>query len=198
MKTAKVYKVRYSEGFEWLLPANQADVERLRFTGQPRADSWQPVKMKRLKVTEQGCALEPSDFPACSGGDMLIISRAASDKIGRYLEQYGELLPLICDEGDFWILNVTRLVDALDERKSRLLRASDNNAVLMIQEHVFCASKLGYADVFKLSQMVRGLIYVTDAFVELISRSKLKGVAFVQVWPPNQNESTSNSSMGVG
>ncbi|WP_437738931.1 imm11 family protein [Sorangium sp. So ce1335] len=185
MTIPRVYKFRYSEGFEWLLPVNDADFELLRFDGQRKSSSWRPIRMKRLKVTEQGRPLEPSDFPACSGGDVLILDRAARDRIGWHLERYGELLPLLCDGGDFWALNVTRLVDALDENNSELLRASDTGAILMVRKHAFRAAALERAELFKVPQMVCGLIYVTDPFVELVRASGLKGLDFVQVWSPN-------------
>lgn len=181
--TRKVYTLRSRTGFEWLLPANEEDFELLRFVATPRSHSWMPVEMERLRVWEDGRPLEPSDFPACSGGDMLMLSGAAKQKIGPYLQQYGELLPLVCGDGEFWALNVTRLVDALDENESKLLRASDTGAILMIHKHAFRNAELDKADIFKLPQMVRGLIYVTDPFVDVINASGLKGLEFVQVWP---------------
>lgn len=180
--TRNVYKLRYSEGFEWLLPVNDSDCDLLRFDGQRRTELWRPVRMKRLTISEQGGPLSPSDFPACSGGDMLVVGRAARDKLGTVLEQYGELLPLLCDDGDFWVLNVTRLVDALDESNSQLMRASDTGAILMIRKHAFRPAALDQAHLFKLPQTARGLIYVTDPFVQLASTSGLKGLEFVQVW----------------
>lgn len=185
MTTPKVYKLRHSEGFEWLLPANDAEFDLLRFDGQVKVNSWRPVRMKRLKVTEQGQPLESSDFPACSGGDMLVLSRAARERIGGQLERHGELLPLVCDDGDFWVLNVTRLVDALDESNSQLLRASDTGAILMVRKYAFHAPALAQAELFKLPQMVRGLIYVTDPFIDLVRASGLRGIEFVQVWAPS-------------
>jgi hypothetical protein len=53
---------------------------------------------------------------------MLILSQVARDMLGEQLEAFGELLPLACDDGEFWTLNVTRLVDALDATGSELLR----------------------------------------------------------------------------
>jgi hypothetical protein len=116
---------------------------------------------------------------------MLILGRAARLKLQSELEPYGELLPLACEEGDFWALNVTRLIDALDEGRSELVRASDSGAILMIRRHVFRSSELEGAHVFKLRQMVRGSIYVTDPFVELVVASGLKGVEFLRVWTSN-------------
>jgi hypothetical protein len=116
---------------------------------------------------------------------MLLLDREVQERIGPYLEQYGELLPLVCDEGQFWTLNVTRIVNALDEDESEVLRASDTGAILMIKRHVFDPDRLRQAQVFKLPQLVRGLIYVTNDFVEVIKDSGLVGLEFLQVWSRN-------------
>jgi hypothetical protein len=183
--TPKVYKLRYGEGYEWLLPVDQQDFERLRFDGQPRGSSWTPVKMRRLTVSDQGRPLKPGDFYACSGGDMLVLGDHAKASIGRDLEQYGELLPLVCDGRPFWTLNVTSFVDALDDSKSQLLRASDTGAILMIRQLALRAAPLAGAGLFKLPQIPRGLIYATEAFKDTLAKHKLAGLELVQVWAPN-------------
>jgi len=179
-----VFKLAFAEGFEWLLPVDERDFESLRFDGHPRAQSWRPVRMKRLRVSEPGRRLRPSDFPACSGGDMLIVSEAAREQLGKDLEHYGELLPLACKEANFWALNVTRFVNALDENASQLVRASDTGAVLTIRKLVLMPAKLGEAELFKLPQTPRGLIYATRLFADKVQQTGLRGLEFVQVWPP--------------
>lgn len=183
--TQKVYKLRYGEGYEWLLPAREPEFERLRFEGQSRAPAWVPVEMKRLTVSEQGRQLTPGDFYACSGGDMLIFGDYARQIIGPNLEQYGEVLPLTCDGHRFWTLNVTSFVDALDEGASQVTHASDTGRVLTVRRHVFKAVALEGAGLFKLPQTPRGLIYVTDSFAERLRESKLVGLELVQLWAPD-------------
>jgi hypothetical protein len=181
--TTKVYKLRYAEGFEWLLPIDDADFDQLRFDGNPQGAKWCPVKMRRLLASEQGRPLRPTDFPACSGGEMLVLSRAAKDELGGTLETYGELLPLLCDGGEYWTLNVTRLLDALDERRSKVLRASDSGPIFMIQKHEFRSSdEVKRTEIFKLSSMRRGLIYASADFVARVRGSGLVGLEFDEVW----------------
>jgi len=181
----RVYKLRFSEGFEWLLPVDEGDFDKLRFDGTRRADSWRPVRMRRLVQSDQGKTLRPSDFPACSGGDMLVLSRAAKEAIGAYLQQYGELLPLESDGGEFWTFNATTVLDALNEPASQVLRASDTGAVLLIRRPVFVSSALEGAGLFKVAQTPRGLIYATDEFVRLTRATRLDGLEFDPVWTSN-------------
>ena len=109
----------------------------------------------------------------------------ARQETGSYLEKYGEFLPLICDEGNYWTFHVTHFVDALDEKASEILRATDDpSLVLMIHKHVFRPEKLKGNLMFKLPQSRgRGPFYVTDPFVDLIRASGLTGIEFKRVWP---------------
>jgi hypothetical protein len=180
-----VYRSQPCEGYQWLLAVNERDYDLLTFDGRLRATSWKPIQMRRIKFNENGQFLRPCDFPSGSGGGNLFMSHAAREKLGPYLEGYGEFLPLSCDEGNFWIFHVTHLVDALDENASDLLRASDDHGrVLMINRHVFRPEKLTADLIFKLPQSRgRGAFYVTEPFVNLIRRLGLTGLKFRQVWP---------------
>ncbi|MBT9148172.1 MAG: hypothetical protein DDT32_01942 [Syntrophomonadaceae bacterium] len=189
MMNLNVYELEGHDDYEWLLPVDEEDYKLLYFEGQPMANSWRPIKMERLKndadITgrRRRRLLKESDFPTCGSNDMLVISQAAKDKIGSCLEQYGEILPLACDDGDFWVLNVTRLLDAFDEKNSEFI-PGDAGRILTIDKHVFYPSKLvGAPPLFKLSQKPYGSIYVMDSFVDMIKASGLKGLEFVKVWP---------------
>jgi hypothetical protein len=177
----KVYKAIAVAGFEWLLPVVSEDSRKLRFDGTPCAASWVPVSVARLRVWEDGRPLEPGDFPSGCG---FVVSRAAKDLLGPDMENAGELLALNCPDGEFWTLNVTRLVDALDEDKSKVLRSSETNRILMVNQHYFHADRLG-PEIFKLSQTPRGLIYFTESFVDRVKSTSLKGFDFKLVWAAN-------------
>jgi hypothetical protein len=180
---ANVYVLRHSDGYESLLPVVGEDCLLFIFDRSPRASSWKPVKMRRVKFTRRGQFQKPCDFPLCPGE--LSMTQAAKEKIGPYLEKYGEFLPLECDEGKFWTFHVTRCVDALDEGASDVIRSPDDpNVVLMIQKHVFQPSKLTSDWMFRLPQARgRGEPYVTDSFVNLIHHFGLTGLEFKRVWP---------------
>jgi hypothetical protein len=174
----KVYKAIPVEGFEWVLPVVSEDSRRLRFDGTRRAEHWLPVNVARLRVWEDGRLLQAGDFPSGCG---FVVSQAAKELLGSYMEDAGELLPLNCPDGEFWTLNVTRLVDALDEDNSKVLRSSETNRILMIHQHCFRSENLG-PEIFKLSHTPRGLIYFTETFVKRVNATGLKGANFKLVW----------------
>jgi hypothetical protein len=179
-----IYKPRPCEGCEWLLAVDGSDYDLLTFDGTPRAGSWKPTRMRRLKFDDNGQFLQPCDFPSGSGGDLLM-THATRERLGPYLEKYGEFLPLSCEDGKFWTFHATHFVDALDENASDVLRASDDpGRILMIHKHVFRAEKLRGEWIFKLPQpRGRGGFCVTDPFVNLIHDLGLTGLEFKRVWP---------------
>jgi hypothetical protein len=179
-----VYTIRHCDGCEYMLPIDSNDYDLLNFDGKTRASSWNPIRMRPLKFID-GQLQRPCDFPSGSAGTYLIMTEAAKKKIGSHLKQYGEFLPLRCDEGHFWVFHVTHFVDALDENASDVLRSSEEpRVVLIIHKHVFHPEKLTADWMFKLPQSRgRGAFYVTDPFVNLIRASGLTGLQFKRVWP---------------
>ena len=180
-----VYTVNYGEEFEWLLPVSDKDYDLFDFDGAARAASWKPVRVERLKISDRGRRLKPADLPVGDSDGFMFLSRRAKERIGSYLERYGELLPLACDEGEFWVLNVTSIADALDEQASQgVLRASEDGSILMIQKPAFRASRLVH-EVFKIPQLVPSPIYVTTPCVDRFRAAGLTGPEFVPIWAPN-------------
>jgi hypothetical protein len=181
MNIAAVYKLGRCEACEWLLPIHEADFDNLRFDGQSRRSNWQSLLMKRLRISSDGRDLKPCDFPACSGPDMLFVSATVADRIGDYLAGFGELLPLAGEAEGFFAMNVTTFVDALDENESTLLRSSTTGRTLMVNKHVFTNDAHADAEIFKIPQTPRGLIYVTQRFVTRIEELGFTGLEFVRL-----------------
>lgn len=182
-KVPNVFKTYHTEEVEYISPINKTDYDQATFDGSSVAATWKPIRVMRV-TKEEGRRYVPGDLPSSSLGD-LVLNRKAKDKIGAFLEQYGELLPLACDDGEFWTLNVTCMIDALDESKSSVMRSKDPGRLLMIHKFTFRPEALENAVIFRLPQYARGSIFVTTPFVELIKSSGLTGLVFKQIWAPN-------------
>ncbi len=65
------------------------------------------------------------------------MSLRAAEVLQPILEGNGELLPLDCEEGDYFIFNVTRVVDALDESDSDLVKFPDGKRIMEVKRFVF-------------------------------------------------------------
>ena len=78
---------------------------------------------------------------------------------------------------DYYIMNVTNIVDCLDEKKSDLIYSPDDGRVLSLRQAVFVPDRLPDASLFGVPQDVTP-IYATDRFVEAVRKYRLTGVGF--------------------
>jgi hypothetical protein len=176
-----VFEATFREGYEWVMPERQEDLDILmQLDGATRGPGWLPIRMKLIKEDE-GDLIAPrreSDFP-CFGSGALVLRPRALDALRGLVERYGELLPLTCDDTDLWLFNVTKVVDALDEARSKVVRF--NTGGMRIRLPVFRASAVQDVVVFKIPQALHGPIFVGRKFVEAVRSADLRGLDFEPV-----------------
>lgn len=160
-----------------LLNSDQ-DLEALYgFNGTPIGPNWQPLSVEIFDDNGQNRNLPRSDFPAFIAP---VFSRRAVEALGSILSANGELLPLNCDEDDYFAFNVTQLVDALNEANSDVVRFSDGR-IMDIKRFGFDPDKLKTVDIFKIPQMPLGRAFVRDRFVQKVHDTGLTGFVFKSV-----------------
>lgn len=170
-------------GYEWVNCCSEADYETfLSFDGSQRATQWRPVKVQRVRADERQ-AFRPSDFPWL-GAHALVMRRNAVEALRVMLDASGEVLPLATDDGiELFVLNVTRVLDAIDEPRSEILRFPGSNRIMRIKSVAFLERVLGSADIFRLPHRTSST-YVSDRFVKAVHDAGLKGLEFKRVWAP--------------
>jgi len=77
--------------------------------------------------------------------------------------------------------NPTRVIDALDEDASSVLRFSGGR-IMRINRHVFRPEVVKGIDVFKIPNLRVSPTYVSQRFGDLWNSADLKGLEFKQVW----------------
>jgi hypothetical protein len=136
----------------------------------------------RLIHDDEGRKLAMSDSPWL-GPHALIFRPNVVDALGSMLQQYGELLPLVCEEGEVLLYNPTRVIDALDESESSVLRFSGGR-IMMIQRYVFRPDVMGDTVIFKIPNLRVSPTFLSHRFIERWNMSGLKGLEFKEVWAP--------------
>lgn len=177
-----IYKALGADGFELCLPVNKEDYERINVeigVGTPRQASWKRIPV-RLIHEDEGKALAMSDSPWLGYGP-LIFRPVVVEALGSLLGEYGELLPLACSEADLMIYNPTRVLDALDESASSIMRFPDGR-IMLIQKHVFRSDVVGENDIFTIPTERVSPTFLSHRFVDRWKASGLKGLEFKQVW----------------
>jgi Immunity protein family (Imm11) len=159
-----------------------------RFNGTPIGAEWRPLRVEAYEeeIIEQR---PPGDCPWLFTAVPTLSGRAVKT-LRTILDGNGELLPLDSHEGDYFLFNVTRVVDALNEAESDIVRFPDGKKVLDITRFVFIPQQVEGLDVFKLPQRPLGLTFVTDRFVQAVRDAGLVGFCFEWLWASEQRSSS--------
>lgn len=174
-----VYELRqHPERFCSFAVQNEADRGIYsRFDGAPLKGEW-----KEYVITAADEPDESADLPDFALlGIIPIFSEQAVTSLRDILEANGELLRLRYARREYWAYNVTTLIDALDERQAVVQRFSTGR-VMVIDEYAFRREALSSATIFKIPQLLRGHVYVTDVFASRVRQAELVGFAFHRIW----------------
>jgi hypothetical protein len=176
----KIYTPAVVEGGEWigLGDSDPEHWEALFALYGPVGSEWRAPRMHFIREQEDGTARQYSDFPWCLH-NVLVIRERALQSLQPMLAEYGELLPLLCEE-PVSLFNVTNIVDALDEERSTIVRFDDGQ-VLAIEKHVFRPKLIAGAEIFRLPGRASN-IYLHETLVRRIGELGLMGLAFEMVW----------------
>jgi hypothetical protein len=167
-----------ADRYENLTVAEGADVNALLdgFDGRPMRKSWSPLEVEVIRDSRHSGRPE-SDFPLLFGPVPVLSDRAAR-ALGELLDGAGELLPLGGEGDGYHILNVTRVIDALDEQRSQFKRFPSSGRIMRVLRYAFRPEAIGDVAIFKLPQTVKSDVYVTDRFVDAVRRHELTGLAW--------------------
>lgn len=178
-----VYEAVGSEGYELCHPAD-GDFEKIKveINGTPRAKSWRPIAVEVVRKEDwhERDRWKESDSPWL-GGHALIFRERAIEAMGDMLRLNGELLPLECAGASLFIYNPTRLLDALDEKASTIMRFNDGR-IMWVKNYVFRPEVVGEMDVFKIPNLRVSPSFLSQRFVDRWREKGLLGLDFKLIW----------------
>jgi hypothetical protein len=108
-----------------------------------------------------------------------VISPRAKELLEPLLQSHAEMLPLLTlREQQFYALNVTTLVDCLDEARSTIVYSPDEPGRIMnVHAFSFRESAIPDVPVFKIATYPND-VFVRGSFVECVRINGLRGAAF--------------------
>jgi hypothetical protein len=175
-----IYEPLVADGYEWVNAVDDKDYEAfLELDGTPRRTRWKPVMVRRVRADRRQ-AFNASDFPWL-GSHALVMRRAAVDALGDILDANGEVLPLSTeDDVQLYVLNA-RVIDALDDARSSVMRFPGTDRIMRIKKAAFVASAIDGHDLFRLPHRASST-YVSPRFVDRVKEAGLRGLVFNEVW----------------
>ena len=175
----KVWKLKaVDEDYDNLRPINGYTADELQaYDGRSHQEGWIPKKVERLepeKNLKLGDALQCMTIPT--------FSLRAVEKLFELIKNEVEILPLLCDEGNFSMINVTTVLDAIDYEKAKFKRFKSSNRIMCFDKFAFKEDVIASYNIFKIVDMPRSYVFVTDNFVSAVKKNRLKGFSFDLVW----------------
>jgi hypothetical protein len=178
----RVYQFAVQDGFEWVLPVNEDDYKIFRkFDGTVRKDLWTPTRVRLLREDEEERHLAESDVPWLGAYAPVFRPRAVAT-IGGLFTEFGELLPLSCDNADLRVFNVLNVIDALDLKRSDLEFYPNSSRVMRITRYVFISELVKGLTIFKVPKLLSHSVYLTGEVVQAVQAAGLTGVGFRLLW----------------
>lgn len=147
------------------------------FDGRSLRSSWEPLSI--TAADEDDATAEMADFALL--GTIPIVSERAVEVLRDLTLRCCEILPLVYSRQAYFALNVMTVVDALDEKRSTLTRLP-SGAVMSVQEYVFHPDRLNGVVIFRIPQLLRAYVFVTQHFVDRVRRARLTGFRFTELW----------------
>jgi hypothetical protein len=179
-RSHSVYELRAGTATRALCCRREGEYRRVwELGGQPiEPDRWTPLEVQLIRDGSAGTA--PGDL-VMLGVEPAFTSRAV-EALQDVLFPAGQILPLRSPDGEFYLWNVTRMLDALDENASALTRFDSSEKIMSVQRWAFKADVVADAVAFKIPQLPRAFTFVDDTFLKRVKEERLLGFAPRAVW----------------
>ena len=149
------------------------------FDGREKINDWKPVKVKRMY--DRQFSNTPGFLP-----HIPVFDKKAIYILGDLLKGNAEILPLDCENGDFYVINVTKVLDCVDYEESSYKTFSDGKRIMRFTKYVFDSGKVAEHHLFKIRDERLKRPFVSDEFRKRVLESELSGFIFRLVWDSDE------------
>lgn len=164
--------------YQGLTPINDSfwEHESVLFNGTEQLyTNWDDLELEILDGDE---LLPKGDLPDFSVPYISLFSSHARETLVDLVSECGEFLSAKCDGDMYYLFNVTKLINKVDEDKSEFDRLVSSGRIIKVRKILF-HKESSLPPIFKLSIMPLGNIFVTQEFKDKVEDEKLKGFKFV-------------------
>lgn len=159
--------------YDVALPPRAAGRPFLRFDGRPLAAEWEPFDAELDRSGKRGNFLGFSTH-------VPVVDEKAWDALRPLIGPHVEALEMRLEGEPIHALNVTTVLDCLDEERSEIQRY-DHGAIMDVTRWVFRDGCLGDTPIFKQKGLEMADVFVSDAFRHAADAAGLKGARYVKL-----------------
>lgn len=179
MQKENFYKLRFdsdNEDFAALISPIEATYEFAQsFQGNSKSKAWMPIIIQKAEDNSTADIADASAFPFFP-----IFSKKAVDCLLPVIDCDVEILPLIFegDVGQFFGINIIKVLDVVNYDKSDFVRFKNSNKILTFRKLVL-RKELICDDIFKIKDMPIGCQqFVSEEFKRIVEENNLTGFIF--------------------
>lgn len=177
-KSLRIYKIWMDHRYRTYEPLPKDGYKSYMFEGSPVEDrEFAPIlpsdhKDEVNKPIGDVFSVEISSF---------ILNEYAFNILEPYLEGHAQVFKLRSQDGVFYVINITDVIDCLDYDKSEVKRFPSSGRIMRVISHSFREDKLKGAAVFKLPEFVKATCYATEEFKKAVDEHNIKGFKFEEL-----------------
>lgn len=161
------------ENLMWREKLNLSEMQS--FDGREKQRTWKPIKVKRMYNRKF------SNTPGFSP-HIPVFDQKAIMALCDFLKENAEVLPLNCEDGDFYAINVTNVLDCIDYEKAVYKTFKDGKRIIRFMKYSFDLSKVKSQHLFKIRDGLLMRPFVSDEFRNKVLECGLTGFKFELVW----------------
>lgn len=179
-KNMKIWKLSFElDKYDNLKPKPWWNGEQIKsFDGRGQYGNWSVTEIERLEP-EKGLPL--SNAPGFFS-HIPVFDEKAVIVLKRFIDGNAEILPLKSDEGAFYAINVTNVLDGINYDKSQYKTYPNSNKIMRFIQYSFIKDKVLNQDLFKFIQELLKNVFVSDDFRNTVMRNGLTGFKFDLLW----------------
>ena len=149
-----------------------------QFDGRSLAATWSPVAVSPADTPEDDAQLADCTIL----GTVPLLSDKAVSTLAPLWGSHCEVLPVTYPRKHLFILNPLVVVDCLDEARSDLERFPSTGRVMLINRYVFVDRLLEGHSIFRIPQLLRAYVFVTESVPQAVAAAGLTGFSFDLLW----------------
>ena len=116
------------------------------------------------------------------GFSIPVFDKKALDILLPMVENEIEVLPLLCEEREFFAINVIKVLDCVDYDKSKYRTFRDGKRIMAFEKYTFKLDDIKGSNIFKIIDEPRRKPFVSDEFRDKVLETGLTGFKFKLVW----------------
>lgn len=173
----KIWRLNFElEEYDNLVQVKDFDLDEIQsFDGRSKVEQWKQIAVKKMENKEF------SNAPGFSS-HIPVFDKVALGVLRDLIKGNTEVLPLLCVDGEFYAINVTKVLDAIDYDKAEYKTFRDGKRIMRFIRYEFIEEKVMGNHIFKITDEPLSRPFVSDEFKQRVLDNNLTGFKFELVW----------------